>query len=417
MRNKRISSLFIITALIFSLLPAIPINAKVKLNSTNKTLYVGKTTTIKINGAKKSVKWSVSNSHIRITKQTKTYAKIKGMSKGTSYLKAKVSSKTYKCKVVVKNIAEKPKPTQKPQEDLSSITETTKPSQEPQEDLQKYTEKPKLTQEPQEDLSNITETTKPTQKPQEDLSNITETTKPTQKPQEDLSNITETTKPTQEPQENLGNITETTKPTQKPQEDLSNITETPKPTQEPQEDLSKKVEILAEYTLPVSIGWYTRHFMVVKNNSNRTVDISTSSLAYDKNGKIISSADSSFYALGAGCTSMFYEAFETAEKIEYYDISMNVVPSKYYKSVIQDLSFVQNDIDSGAVFQVTNNGADAAKFVEGYALFFLNGELVDYDSAYFTDNNSEIKPQKTISKQLNSYEDFDSIEFYLTGRK
>ena len=366
MRNKRISSLFIITALFFSLLPAIPINAKVKLNSTNKTLYVGKTTTIKINGTKKSVKWSVSNSHIRITKQTKTYTKIKGMSKGTSYLKAKVGSKTYKCKVVVKNIAEKPKPTQKPQEDLS---------------------------------------------------NITETPKSTQKPQEDLSNITETPKPSQEPQEDLGNITETPKPSQKPQEDLSNITETPKPTQEPQEDLSKKVEILAEYTLPDSIGWYTRHFMIVKNNSNRTVDISTSSLAYDKNGKIISSADSSFYALGAGCTSMFYEAFETAEKIEYYDISMNVVPSKYYKSVIQDLSFVQNDIDSGAVFQVTNNGADVAKFVMGYALFFLNGELVDYDIAYFTDNNSEIKPQKTISKQLNSYEDFDSIEFYLTGRK
>ena len=349
MRNKRISSLFIITALIFSLLPAIPINAKVKLNSTNKTLYVGKTTTIKINGIKKSVKWFVSNSHIKITKQTKTYAKIKGMSKGTSYLKAKVGSKTYKCKVVVKNIAKKPKPTQ-----------------EPQEDLKKYTEKPKPTQEPQEDLSNITE------------------------------------KP---------------KPTQEPQEDLSNITEKPKPTQESHEDLSKKVEILAEYTLPDSIGWYTRHFMVVKNNSNKTVDISTSSLAYDKNGKIISSTDSSFYALGAGCTSMFYEAFETAEKIEYYNMSMNVVPSKYYKSVIQDLSFVQNDIDSGAIFQVTNNGTDTAEFVEGYALFFLNGELVDYDSAYFIDNNLEIKPQKTISKQLNSYEDFDSIEFYLTGRK
>ena len=383
MRNKRISSLFIITALIFSLLPAIPINAKVKLNSTNKTLYVGKTTTIKINGIKKSVKWFVSNSHIKITKQTKTYAKIKGMSKGTSYLKAKVGSKTYKCKVVVKNIAKKPKPTQ-----------------EPQEDLKKYTEKPKPTQEPQEDLSNITEKPKPTQEPQEDLSNITEKPKPTQEPQEDLSNITEKPKPTQEPQE-----------------DLSNITEKPKPTQESHEDLSKKVEILAEYTLPDSIGWYTRHFMVVKNNSNKTVDISTSSLAYDKNGKIISSTDSSFYALGAGCTSMFYEAFETAEKIEYYNMSMNVVPSKYYKSVIQDLSFVQNDIDSGAIFQVTNNGTDTAEFVEGYALFFLNGELVDYDSAYFIDNNLEIKPQKTISKQLNSYEDFDSIEFYLTGRK
>lgn len=102
MRNKRMSSLFIIMVLIFSLLPAMPINAKVKLNTTYKTLNIGKTATIKISGTKKNVNWSVSNSHIRITKQTKTYAKIKGMSKGTSYLKAKVGSKTYKCKVVVK---------------------------------------------------------------------------------------------------------------------------------------------------------------------------------------------------------------------------------------------------------------------------------------------------------------------------
>ena len=30
------------------------------------------------------------------------------------------------------------------------------------------------------------------------------------------------------------------------------------------------VEIIADYTLPDSIGWYTRRFMVVTNNSNRS---------------------------------------------------------------------------------------------------------------------------------------------------
>ncbi len=177
------------------------------------------------------------------------------------------------------------------------------------------------------------------------------------------------------------------------------------------------VEVLAEYTLPDGIGWYTRHFIVVKNNSSETVDVSTSSLAYSKDGTMVAVADGSFDALGAGCTSVLYEAFDTDADIDHYDTTLNDSKSKYYDSVIQDLSYIQNDIDGGAVFQVTNNGEKAAEFVEGYALFFKSGELVDYDSSYFTDDDFELKPGKTISKQFNAYKDFDTIEFYLTGRR
>lgn len=65
----------------------------------------------------------------------------------------------------------------------------------------------------------------------------------------------------------------------------------------------------------------------------------------------------------------------------------------------------------------TNNGEDAAVFVKGYALFFKDGKLVDYEDTYFTDDNSEIKPKDTISKQMTVYDEFDTIEFYLDGRK
>lgn len=181
---------------------------------------------------------------------------------------------------------------------------------------------------------------------------------------------------------------------------------------------NEDIEILAEYTLPDGFNWYTRHFMIIKNNSNNTVDISTSSLAYGKDGTIVAAADASFKSLGAGCVSVFYEAFETGAEIDHYDTDINVSPSKYYKSAIQDLSYVQNDIDGGAVFQVTNNGQEAAYSVEGYAMFFLGDELIGYDLAYFSDDDSEIKPEKTISKQLTSYnKNFDRIEFYLTGRR
>ncbi|MCI7357346.1 hypothetical protein [Enterocloster clostridioformis] len=190
-----------------------------------------------------------------------------------------------------------------------------------------------------------------------------------------------------------------------------------KETSETKESQNENVEVLAEYTLPDGIGWYTRHFIIVKNNSNETVDISTSSLAYSEDGTMVGAANGKLDALGAGCTSVLYESFETNAQISRYEMELNTSPSQYYKSVIEDLSFVQNDIDGGAVFQVTNNGKDSAEFVEGYALFFKENELVGYESTYFTDDDSQIKPGKTISKQVTAYEDFDRIEFYLTGRK
>lgn len=183
------------------------------------------------------------------------------------------------------------------------------------------------------------------------------------------------------------------------------------------EDSGEEVEILAEYTLSDSIGWYTRHFIVVKNTSSNTVDISTSSLAYSADGTMIGAANGSFDALGSGCTSVFYEAFEADAEIDHYETDITSSKSKYYESIIQDLSYEQNDIDGGAVFQVTNNGDDSANFVEGTVLFFKDGNLVNYESTYFTDDDSELKPGKTISKQLNCNGDFDSIEFYLSGRK
>lgn len=176
------------------------------------------------------------------------------------------------------------------------------------------------------------------------------------------------------------------------------------------------IQVVAEYTLPDSIGWYTNRFIIVKNNYDVTLDISTSSVAYDINGNIVAADNGNVQAVGAGCTSIIVESFETNVPIGNYQTEISIAES-IYDSVIQNLSYVQNNIDGGAVFQVTNNGTIPAEFVEGYALFFKGNQIVDYDWTYFTDNDYEIKPGSTISEQMNSYEDFDRIEFFVTGRK
>ncbi len=181
------------------------------------------------------------------------------------------------------------------------------------------------------------------------------------------------------------------------------------------EESTDEIEILEEYTYTSEYSSYVRHFMVVKNNTNDTVKVSSQSFAYNPEGDLISAADASINALGAGCTTVFYEAFETDEEIVSYDTTISASES-YSTAVNQDLSYIETDISGGAIFQVTNNGNNAAEFVKGYTLFLLDGQLVDYDDTYFVGDNDEIQPGETISKQITSSKDYDTIEFYLDGR-
>ncbi len=175
------------------------------------------------------------------------------------------------------------------------------------------------------------------------------------------------------------------------------------------------VVVLAEYSY--SKYGSNRYFYVIQNTGLETLDVTLANLAYAADGTILSAAyDTRIYALGPGCTSIIYSSFDTDGTIAYVVPTWRTSTSKSYQSVLQNLTYVQNDISKGAVFQITNNGIVPAKFVEGYALFFKNGKLVDYDWGYFVDDDSEIKPGQTISKQLDTYESFDSIQFYMTGR-
>lgn len=74
--------------------------ATIKLNKKSVTLTKGKTTTLKVTGTKKKVKWSSSNKKIATVSSK---GKVTAKKAGTTYIKAKVNGKTLKCKVVVKN--------------------------------------------------------------------------------------------------------------------------------------------------------------------------------------------------------------------------------------------------------------------------------------------------------------------------
>lgn len=75
---------------------------KVKLNKTKATVYVGKSTQLKVTGTTKKVTWKSSNKKVAtVTSKGKVTAK----KKGTATITATVSGKKYTCKVTVKEIA------------------------------------------------------------------------------------------------------------------------------------------------------------------------------------------------------------------------------------------------------------------------------------------------------------------------
>lgn len=178
----------------------------------------------------------------------------------------------------------------------------------------------------------------------------------------------------------------------------------------------KQVEIIKEYTCSDGF-WYTYHFVIVKNVGDVPVSINTDTIAYDSDEKMISVASGSLDILEPNCISIYYEAFETKEKISRYVTTRTLEVPKYYQYGVKNLSYDITDIKNGKIIQVTNNGTEPIDFVQGYLLYFKNGNIVGWRMRYITDDESEIKPGKTISCQYSIYDDYDTIEFYLTGRR
>lgn len=105
-------SVIIAFALVLSLFHVMPASAKVKISATKKTLYVGKSTTLKVTGTKKKGKWNLSNKKVAtVTQKGKVTVKKKGM----ATIKAIVAKSTFKCNVTIKDVNNTgPTPTQIP---------------------------------------------------------------------------------------------------------------------------------------------------------------------------------------------------------------------------------------------------------------------------------------------------------------
>lgn len=179
--------------------------------------------------------------------------------------------------------------------------------------------------------------------------------------------------------------------------------------------LEESIEVVNEYTYENSYA--TEHIFVIKNTSNKTINVGSNSTAFDSNGEAIGADSATLDVLGAGCTSVMYEYHKGVSGVASYETTFTASEEKYYDSVIQDIQIEKITQPGKVIVTLTNTGTQDAEFVQAHAIFLKDGKVVSYKFEYVVDTDSCIKSGATLSEQIDCREDFDEVEVYVTGRR
>ena len=162
-------------------------------------------------------------------------------------------------------------------------------------------------------------------------------------------------------------------------------------------------------------GFWHYAFLVIENTSNFNIKVTANVKFYNEANELIGaqSADQDAFEKGTKIV-LYFMPDEVYTRMEY---ELSVREEDFYDCVVSNLSFESVSAKNKEIVSVTNNGSEEADFVEGYALFFKEDKVVGFDSTYFIDDDDELKAGKTITKEINCYDEYDSVQFFFTGRR
>jgi len=195
------------------------------------------------------------------------------------------------------------------------------------------------------------------------------------------------------------------------------ITTPSEPTPPPTPGVFNEAEVLKQLEVTEYKGegsYYYYHFLAIKNNSPYDLTLSADIKFYTDSGALVGAENSTEYAFEAGTETVMAFSPDEAYTITTYELS--VEEEDYYDCVVSDLSYSCVSAKDKEIVIVKNNGDKAAKFVTATVLFFKGDEVVYYSWDYYTDDDSEIKPGKSETREVDCYEDYDSIKVFLSGR-
>ena len=182
-----------------------------------------------------------------------------------------------------------------------------------------------------------------------------------------------------------------------------------------QEKATEGYEIFGDFSAK-PYQWSTRYSnyagLVVKNGSPTDQELTVNFIFRDADGNMVGVAERTINALDSEQTSIVVASNDTTFATFDYKISGS---SSRYKGINAGLQAEVVKSGEKIIVSLSNNGSIAARFVEGHALFFKEGQVVYHNTTYFTGADSEIKPAETIMRELEAYETFDAYEVYFEG--
>jgi len=156
-------------------------------------------------------------------------------------------------------------------------------------------------------------------------------------------------------------------------------------------------------------------FFKIKNNSPYNLRVKLDVEFFDSKGNLV------------GVNSLSQEAFESGQEIILYDmpdedyerVEYKITPQEetHYDCIQSDLSYNVTEADKKIILEVTNNGEKPAEFVLAQVLFSQGDLISGFGQQYFVDEQSELKPGESIKKEIPCYDEYDSYQIFLTGRR
>ncbi len=179
------------------------------------------------------------------------------------------------------------------------------------------------------------------------------------------------------------------------------------------EDLMTQMEI-SEYLFKEQTG--AKHLLVIQNNSDKTVTVSSHSEALGKKGNVVGEGSGTVEAIGPGAVSYILEDIKASKSIFECEYEIEVLEAEDYASVVENLKTTVETVDGKAVVSTTNEGIQEVENVQELAVFTKEGVVTNIVSKDIADSSSPLTAETTLTKDFEAGNaEFDDVQVYVRG--
>ncbi len=179
------------------------------------------------------------------------------------------------------------------------------------------------------------------------------------------------------------------------------------------------VQETAEYSKASSYYVGYEHYILVHNNTDQQLTITSSTVAYDATGAVSGTGNGYLEVLGPGRDGMLTESIHcTSEPVSYQTQLSSSICTEAVD--IAASIVVQPTISSdnrNVVITCTNTGTVPTSLFEVIVLFMKDGKVIDSTYVFPMDLDAELKPGRALSDiaVCKSSDSPDSVLFYSQG--